>query len=413
MVDSFFLFFVPMIVNNGQLLKERYRVIQEIGIGGMGIVYLIVDEHDQQKKALKILKPDLARYDLIRQRFSREAKIQSTLHHPNITKVYQLIEVQGLPAIIMEFLEGWNLADWIDAGNQMSPEMVRSFSIQIASALELAHQAGAVHRDLKPENIFLLSTRDQTLLPKMLDFGVAKIFDAAPLTVTNAFVGTYRYASPEQIIRATEVDFRSDLYSLGVLMWELLAHKQPWASLYGTYAVQKAVIQRTLPSLPDSVPVDLATIVRKLLFKEPELRFQTAFSVKDALFGEYDEQKDQKIGESRNHPPGYLCASEECISNWKNSVEQPEPEPILLTQRKVSQSEPTENYALLVRESQEEFDLRTSTNTYETVASNRRAFVLFGILLFLIGGIALNYAIKSQDHPLEISEIFRFLDPEK
>ena len=272
-----------MLPQPGQVIENRYEIVREIGDGGMGIVYEIRGVTLHNRLAMKLLRPDLARHELIKERFWREARLQSTIEHHNIARVIDLIACDGVPAIIMEYLEGQSLADWLWAGNQLDPEGVRYFGFQVASALLAAHKHGVVHRDLKPDNIFVVRGPDGKPVPKLLDFGVAKVLEGTKLTVTDAFVGTYRYASPEQVADPETIDSRSDLYSLGVILWQLLMHRYPYDGVSGSYALQDAVLKLELDPLPDSVPPGLKALVEGLLQKDRERRVQSAADITEAL----------------------------------------------------------------------------------------------------------------------------------
>ena len=396
-----------MLPTASTIIDNRYEIVRDIGVGGMGLVYEVQGLMLQNRFAMKLLKPDLAQHELIRERFWREAKLQSTIDHPNIVKVYDLISVQGVPAIILEFLDGVNLADFLDAGERLTIEQVRRIAREIASGLDAAHAIGTVHRDLKPDNIFLVAGEGKKWTPKLLDFGVAKVFDDTRLTVTDAFVGTYRYASPEQVLDSTNIDARSDLYSLGVVLWELLTNEIPYSHVSGNYAIQNAVLNESLGPLPDHTPPDLEAVIRKLLFKEVELRIQSAAGLIAALDGNYDEDVDRAVAEER------IVIEPEIVDL------EPPPPPVNDTQPDTSEMEPESSYpqirvsdlrlekqpdyATAVRDEEVHADLRYSTAAYEAVVSNRRAPFLLALLLFIVAGVIAVYAYQAaQDRAAEI-----------
>jgi serine/threonine-protein kinase len=261
----------------GQALG-RYRIISMVGAGGMGEVYAARDSALGRKVALKVLPP-LAADDRDRlRRFRQEARAASALSHAHIAHIYELGEADGRPFIAMEYVEGETLRERLSKGRPTVREAL-DFSIQIASALVVAHGAGIVHRDIKPENVII--RRDG--LAKVLDFGLAKMtgpqaFDRGSPKQHNTepglVMGTVNYMSPEQA-RGLEVDARTDIWSLGVVLYEMLAGRAPFEG--ETPAdVLAAVIHREPPPLGRHAPAELQRIVRECLTKERDERYQTS-----------------------------------------------------------------------------------------------------------------------------------------
>ncbi|MFN7994210.1 MAG: protein kinase [Bryobacteraceae bacterium] len=257
---------------------------ERIGRGGMGEVYRAHDPRLDRDVAIKVLPPDLAHdYERLR-RFQAEARAVAALNHPNIISVHEIGNSDGLIWMATELVEGRSLREHLEAGPVTSRKAIE-IAAQISDGLAAAHAAGIVHRDLKPENV-MLSEGDRV---KILDFGIAKwrgrsreaLAGASTLTKTGEVVGTATAMSPEQVL-GHEVDHRSDIFSLGVLLYEMLAGKHPFRG-DNAVAVMHAIVEVEPEDLPVSVPESLAGIVRRCLEKSPERRFQTAADLGFAL----------------------------------------------------------------------------------------------------------------------------------
>ncbi len=285
--------------NEGGMVGEtvgQYRIVAEIGRGGMGVVYRAEDTRLGRQAALKFLPREMLADDRALERFRREARAASSLNHPNICTIYDIQETAGegpdrpgRPFIAMELLEGRTLAHAIRGGALPVDAWVR-IALQVAEALDAAHSAGMIHRDIKPANIFVTS-RGQA---KVLDFGLAKLagggdapeagtalqtasVEREPLTREGSTIGTIAYMSPEQA-RGEELDGRSDLFSLGAVLYEMATGRPAFAG--NTTAVVFDAILRGAPAparhaRPDA-PDEMVHIVEKLLEKDPRVRYQTA-----------------------------------------------------------------------------------------------------------------------------------------
>lgn len=259
----------------------RYQIVRELGKGSMGVVYEAHDPHIDRTVALKILRPDRVTSEAFVERFLKEAKAIGRFSHPNIVTVYDVGQDHGTIYIAMEFLEGMPLDNVIREKSLTIDEIV-NMGVQVAKTLDYAHQKGIVHRDIKPSNILLMPNGRI----KITDFGIAHIEDpsADQLTQAGEILGTPAYMSPEQVV-GRPVDGRSDLYSLGVILYELSTGKRPFRGA-NLAAVFKAV---TLDNPPEPVktssriPLDLSRMIMKSLRKAPEGRFQTGAAMVEAL----------------------------------------------------------------------------------------------------------------------------------
>jgi non-specific serine/threonine protein kinase len=256
-------------------MVSHYRIIEKIGAGGMGEVYMSEDTELDRKIALKFLPPHLCQDDDCRKRFKREAQAVAKLNHPNVITIYEVSEYQGRPFFAMELVEGQSLRD-LAKGKEPGIDRIIELAIQICDGLGAAHDKKVVHRDIKPSNIVI----DAYGRPKILDFGLAAIQGGEQLTKTGSTLGTVRYMSPEQV-RAQEVDLRSDLFSLGAVLYELISGRTPFEK-ENEAATLKAITQdnpEPLARYKADIPDELQRTVSKLLEKDPSHRYQHADGV--------------------------------------------------------------------------------------------------------------------------------------
>jgi hypothetical protein len=261
---------------------NRYRIIRELGRGGMGVVYHALDTVLQREVALKELPLHLGGRSDIAARFRQEARVVAKLSHPHIVQVHDLIEDGGRLWIALEFVRGGTLADAMrySGGALGWPEAAR-IGLQIAEGLGFAHAQGVIHRDIKPMNVLLTDARPP--VAKLTDFGLARLAESSEHTQPGSLLGSARYMSPEQV-SGKPADARSDLYALGVTFFEMLAGRVPFDGEFT--AVLARQVNEPAPDVrtivPD-VPPDLATLVSSLLAKTPEDRPQSADHVAIAL----------------------------------------------------------------------------------------------------------------------------------
>ncbi len=273
----------------GQTLAGKYRVHRMLGAGGMCLVYEAEHIHLKQPVALKLLKPELARDPTAVARFAQEAQAAANLRSPNVARVYDVDTLpDGQPYITMELLVGHDLGTELEKRFSLPLETAVDYVIQAANGISEAHTLGIVHRDLKPENLFLteLGVMTDRKILKILDFGIAKNVHEGnrKLTAPDAVFGTVDYMSPEQIRSASTVDHRTDLWSLGVILYELLTGRTPYDG------DARSVIAQIVsdPVLPPTrfvpmLPPPLVAVIMRALAKDPNQRFQTAEELRNAL----------------------------------------------------------------------------------------------------------------------------------
>jgi eukaryotic-like serine/threonine-protein kinase len=287
-------------VDAGAVLGGRYRLDGQLASGGMAQVWRGTDEVLRRAIAVKILHPHLAADDTFVTRFRHEAIAVARLSHPAIVNVYDTCSDDGVEAIVMELVRGQTLRQRLDDG-QVDPWVAANIAAQVAGALSVAHAAGLVHRDIKPANILL--SEDGRV--KVGDFGIAKAAESADLTQEGSFLGTAKYLAPEQV-EAKPVDGRTDLYSLGVVLYEMLCGRVPFEadSSSGT-ALARLHSDPQRPRLVKAgVPRELEAITMRLLARDPAGRYPTATDARAALLGAGADDRATSGDDTMTEPAG-------------------------------------------------------------------------------------------------------------
>lgn len=282
-------------INKGYLLGERYRIIDTLGEGGMANVYLADDIILQRLVAVKIIRLDLQKDEQVLARFQREALATSELSHPNIVSVFDVGTDHGLPYMVMEYVKGPDLKEYIRKNSPIPLPRVIKIMDQILSAIALAHNHNVIHRDLKPQNILM----DENGNVKIADFGIAVALNQTTITQTNSVMGSVHYMSPEQT-RGGMVTKQSDIYSLGIILYELLTGSVPFdGSTPVSIALKHA--EEQLPSIRKQnshIPQALENVVLKAAAKDPRDRYATAEEMKTDL--------DTSLDPSRANEPRFI-----------------------------------------------------------------------------------------------------------
>lgn len=259
----------------------RYRITAELGRGGMGVVYKAWEESLQRYVAIKMLGDALAHDDALVERFLREARAVADLSHPNVVQVFTVDTHEGRPYFAMEYVEGESLKDLIHTSRRIDPRRAARIVREAASGLDAAHAKGVIHRDVKPDNIMLTKYGGV----KVVDFGIARTADAeSRLTGTGMMVGTPNYLCPE-VCLGQEVDGRSDLFSLGVVLYEMLAGTTPFQA-DSPMAMMTAVVREAVPDIRQLAPEvddDLRAILAHLLEKDPQARYRSGAELVEDL----------------------------------------------------------------------------------------------------------------------------------
>jgi len=266
----------------GTVLGDSYRITRLIGIGGMGAIYEATHLGGGKRVAIKMMAKELAEHPEALARFRREVKVTTELAHPNIIEVVDVgASPEGVPYLVMEYLDGEDLEARLERDGRVSLPVAVQIVKQVASALSVAHAEGVVHRDLKPGNVFLLRTPDGAVFVKVVDFGISKVLKAATtkLTMARAVVGTPEFMSPEQAAgRVDLIDHRSDQWALACLTWHMLSGRLPFWKPDVSGILNQVIQDDPTPLAPEFaglIPREVDKVLRRVFSKKREDRFPT------------------------------------------------------------------------------------------------------------------------------------------
>jgi tetratricopeptide (TPR) repeat protein/predicted Ser/Thr protein kinase len=260
----------------GQILGQRYEILQILGEGGMGAVYKARDIELNRMVALKVIRPELAGSQAIIDRFKQELLLATQVTHKNVIRIYDLSEADGMKFITMEFVEGEDLRSLMQQKTKLAPGEAVEIMLQVCRALEAAHSVGIIHRDLKPQNIM----RDKAGRILVMDFGLARTLEGDGMTQTGALVGTMDYMSPEQAL-GKDLDQRSDLFTLGLIFYELLTGKMPYKADSVVASLLKRTQERAAPvsSHDATIPRPLSDIVGRCMDPDVKMRYESSSQI--------------------------------------------------------------------------------------------------------------------------------------
>src|SRR4051795_5252826 len=294
---------------SSKLLDGKYQILDRLGIGGMGEIFKVRHIHLNELRVIKIMRPNVAADDQGMQRFLQEARTSTMIKHKNLAMLYDFAQLDdGSYYMVWEFIDGTNIQKWIGQNGAMPSRLAIEIAIQALSGLDHLHSMGLIHRDISPENIMLSQDHHGKLLVKVIDFGIAKQLaegeGSQGLTQTGMFLGKLKYASPEQagfLKEGEHLDPRSDLYSFGIVMYEMLAGRAPFLATNPNGYILKHVTEKPAPIVQNNadakVPPQLEAIVMQALEKNRDQRFATADDFATALESiRGSVQPDQKYG---------------------------------------------------------------------------------------------------------------------
>lgn len=267
-------------LTTGSTFATRYQIIEELGKGGMGKVYRVLDKKLKEEIALKLIKPEIASDKKTVERFSNELKIARKIGHKNVARMFDLNEEQGIHYITMEYVRGEDLKKLIRKIGQLSAGQAIPIAKQICEGLGEAQRLGVVHRDLKPQNVMV----DEDGNARIMDFGIARSLESKGITGAGVMLGTPEYMSPEQV-EGKETDQRSDIYSLGVILYEMVTGRVPFEgdTPFTIGVKHKSEMPKDPKKLNEQIPEDLSSVIMRCLEKDKEKRYQSAGEVRSEL----------------------------------------------------------------------------------------------------------------------------------
>src|SRR5438093_1255470 len=278
-----------------RLIDGKYQILDRLGVGGMGEIFKVRHIHLNELRVIKIMRPNVAADDQGLQRFLQEARTSTMIKHRNLAMLYDFAQLDdGSYYMVWEFIDGVNIQKWISTNGPAPPRLAIEISVQALTGLDHLHSMGLIHRDISPENIMLSQDHHGKLLVKVIDFGIAKSLAEGEagqgLTQTGMFLGKLKYASPEQagfLKEGEHLDPRSDLYSFGIVMYEMLAGKAPFQATNPHGYILKHVTEKPMPIVAMNaevkIPAQLEDIVMRSLEKGRDQRFATAAEFATAL----------------------------------------------------------------------------------------------------------------------------------
>jgi serine/threonine-protein kinase len=278
-----------------RLIDGKYQILDRLGVGGMGEIFKVRHIHLNELRVIKIMRPNVAADDQGMQRFLQEARTSTMIKHKNLAMLYDFAQLEdGSYYMVWEFIDGTNIQKWISQNGPVPPRLAVEISMQALNGLEHLHSMGLIHRDISPENIMLSQDRQGKLAVKVIDFGIAKQLGESEggqgLTQTGMFLGKLKYASPEQagfLKEGEHLDPRSDLYSFGIVMYEMLAGKAPFQATNPHGYILKHVTEKPAPIASTNaevkVPAQLESIIMRSLEKSRDARYATAAEFEHAL----------------------------------------------------------------------------------------------------------------------------------
>ncbi len=267
-------------LTTGSTFADRYQIIEELGKGGMGRVYRVLDKELNEEVALKLIKPEIAKDKKTIERFKNELKVARKISHRNVGRMYELMEAGGMHFITMEYVPGQDLRGLIRQTGQLTTGKAIAIAREICEGLDEAHRQGVVHRDLKPSNIII----DRQGNARILDFGIARSISGKGITGAGVMIGTPEYMSPEQV-EGKGTDQRSDIYSLGIILYEMVTGQVPFEGdkPFTVGVKHKSELPKDPKELNSQIHEDLSRVILRCLEKEKEKRYQSAGEVRSAL----------------------------------------------------------------------------------------------------------------------------------